>query len=185
MSPYLSSHPLLLAAAAALALGCSTSSPATAPEADAGHPEAGDGSVAATPEAGGDTPEAGPSDGGPPSDGAPSTCPATYADVPQFMPCSGDVSCSYFDHFDCVCTQGADYPREWQCISYNCICSDGDAGCVNEACTTDTDCPSGQHCSQALGSAGKVCSVGCEGDAGQGGSKASCPVGAMCETIAP
>ena len=176
MSTYLNRHPILLAAGAAIALGCGTSSPAAGPEADGGHPEAA------------------PNDSGSPdptSDGAASTCPATYADVPQYMPCSG-VSCSYFGQFDCLCMEGANnYPREWECISYNCICSAGDAGdagdagCVNEACTTDADCPSGQHCSQALGSMGKVCSVGCEGDAGAGGPTASCPAGAMCEAFAP
>jgi hypothetical protein len=59
---------------------------------------------------------------------------------------------------------------------------------VNQACNTDADCPSGQHCGQAIGlggGPGKVCSVGCEGDAGSGGPMASCPFGGTCEHIAP
>jgi hypothetical protein len=149
---------------------------------DAGRPDA------LAPEASGGNPDTGADDGGGPdtaSDGAAPSCPATYADVPQFSPCSADVSCNYYGQFSCACVYGAESSREWECISFNCICSSGDAGCVNQACTTDADCPSGQHCSDHLGQGGNVCSVGCESDAGPGGPNASCPVGAMCESIAP
>jgi hypothetical protein len=149
-------------------------------------PDGGD--DATGPEAGDANPDAGAGDGAAPdtaSEAAAPSCPATYADVPQFSPCSGYVSCNYFGQFNCACVNGGGNALEWECISYNCICSSDDAGCVNQPCTGDADCPSGQHCSQALGSMGLVCSVGCEGDAGAGGPEASCPVGAMCESIAP
>lgn len=147
----------------------------TGPEAGGGNPDAEAGAEAGADDGGG--PETG-------SDGATSTCPATYADVPQFSPCSGNASCNYYGQFNCACIEPGNV-RQWECISFNCICSSSDAGCVNQACHTDADCPSGQHCGQALGSMGTVCSVGCEGDAGPGGPTASCPVGTMCESIAP
>jgi len=180
---------ILLGVGAAIALGCGGRALTTGPQADGGSPEAGGGSVFSTgPDAGGRNPEAGADDGGGPdtaSDGAAPSCPATYADVPQFSPCSAYVSCNYFGQFNCACVYVADNSREWECISFNCICSSGDAGCVNHACNTDADCPSGQHSGDHLGQGGNVCSVGCEGDAGPGGPNASCPVGAMCESIAP
>jgi hypothetical protein len=143
---------------------------------DGGAPDAGGGADAS----------AGTHDGGGPvtiSDGAAPSCPATYADVPQFSPCSGPVSCNYFGQFICSCTNVTSLPSwEWECINFNCSCSPGnDAGCVNKPCTTDADCPSGQHCGPGYG--GNVCSVGCMG---AGGSQASCPVvGAICVSFAP
>ena len=123
---HLGTNSILLGVGAAIALGC------------------GGRAVATGPEAGGGNPEAGADDGGGPataSDSAVPSCPATYADVPQFSPCSAYVSCNYFGQFNCVCVEGTDYPLEWECISFNCICSSGDAGCVNQACNTDADCP--------------------------------------------
>ena len=196
---HLGTDSILLSVGAALALGCGGSTLATGPQPDGGNPEAGGGSVFATgpeagggdpeagggsifatgPEAGGGNPEAGADDGGGPdttSDGAAPSCPATYADVPQFSPCSAYLSCNYFGQFNCACVYGTDNALEWECISFNCICSSGDdAGCVNQACNTDADCPSGQHCSDYLGQGGNVCSVGCEGDAGPGGPERVLP----------
>jgi|HubBroStandDraft_5_1064220.scaffolds.fasta_scaffold75950_2 hypothetical protein len=204
---------------------------ATGPGADTGNPGAGDGGIATGPwadggdgggvvatgteagandgggpEAGGGNPEADANDSGGPdtvSDGAAPSCPATYADVPQFSPCSGYVSCDYYGQFNCQCMYWGD-TLEWVCTDFNCVClpSDAAAGtfppgnatssCMNQYCNTDTDCPSGQHCSEAVGpfvSGGGtgtgVCSVGCEGDFSSGGAMASCPFGGTCEHIAP
>ena len=137
------------------------------------------------------------------SDGAAPSCPATYADVPQFTQCSGFVSCDYYGQFNCQCMYWGD-TLEWVCTDFNCVClpSDAAAGtfppgnatssCMNQFCNTDTDCPSGQHCSQAIGpfvggggTGTGVCSVGCEGDFFSGGAMASCPFGGTCEHIAP
>jgi hypothetical protein len=120
-------------------------------------------------------------------DGGASSCPATYEDVPQYSAWCGPglVSCNYSGQFNCGCVNVNTHTNSnvWECMNYSCYCSPGnDAGCVNKPCTTDADCPSGQHCD--LGNADHVCSVGCMGDGGVP-SPASCPVGAMCEEIAP
>ena len=132
-------------------------------------------------------------DGGPgiACDGAVPSCPATYADVPQFSACCGVevVSCDYYGQINCGCVNVSTNPlsNQWECMNYSCACSPGnDAGCVNKPCTTDADCPSGQHCSDySFGpQGGKQCGVGCESDAGQIDYPA-CPVGAICTAIAP
>jgi hypothetical protein len=164
MSMHVSTNSILLGVGAAIALGCGGHAPDTA------------------------------------SDGAASSCPATYADVPQYSSCSGHVSCDYDGQFNCQCMYWGD-TLEWVCTVFNCICLSADAAagtfppgsatssCVNQACNTDADCPSGQHCGQQIGLAGlgpqNVCSVGCEGDFSSGGPMASCPFGGTCEHIAP
>jgi len=148
---------------------------------DGGAPDAGgdaDGSAAGSHDDGGS---------GIACDGAVPSCPATYADVPQFTACCGvgSVSCDYYGQFNCGCVNVSTTPlsNQWECMNFNCSCSPGnDAGCVNKPCTTDADCPSGQHCGPGYG--GNVCSVGCMGDAGPP-STTSCPVGAMCVSFAP
>jgi hypothetical protein len=122
----------------------------------------------------------GPSSGGADSGAPEAACPATYADVPQGSfetntSCSTDESCSYFDQFTCFCEQGSG----WECVQANCLCEPGEGGCVNATCSTDADCPSGQHCAVNLGSPPRVCSVGCEGDA------SACPSGTTCKMFAP
>lgn len=132
-------------------------------------------------------------------DGALSSCPATYADVPQFSACSGagsktspSISCDYFGgQFSCGCVNVSTNPVswEWECVDNDCICSrDDDAGCVNKPCTTEADCPSGQHCGTGYdgnGNVGNVCSAGCGIDGGGGQSQALCPAGTICTGIAP
>jgi hypothetical protein len=160
MTMQLATNSILLGLGAAVALGCGGSVAAGGPGPDAGNPEA------SALDSGGDGP-------------APS-CPATYADVPQSFPgtgaCAGTNSCSYYNQFTCFCDEGSG----WECIQANCLCVSGeDGGCVNQACNTDADCPSGQHCGVNLGAPVRVCSVGCEGDA------SSCPAGAKCQMFAP
>ena len=134
------------------------------------------------------------------SDGAPPSCPASYADITQGSPCSGPITCDYYGQFNCQCLELTSPATswQWQCLQFNCICLSSDAGpgtfppgdasssCTNPACNTDADCPSGQHCGQAIGPGlgGLVCSFGCEGDAGPP-STAQCPFGGTCEPIAP
>jgi hypothetical protein len=154
---------ILLVLGATSAMGCGGSISARSPDTDGGIPESG-----ALDSGGPDTAVDSP---------APS-CPASYTDVPQGGPgtgtsCPGTESCSYFNQFTCYCDEGSG----WECSAANCICIPGnDGGCVNQGCTSDADCPSGQHCSAGLGS--EVCSVGCEGDA-------ACPVGAKCQQFVP
>lgn len=167
----------LILAVSAVSAGCSSSH-----ESSGGDGGGADGS-------------AGAHDGGGPaagSDGAPSSCPATYADVPQFSPCSGSISCSYFGgQFNCGCVNVSTKPlsNQWECVNNDCICSRGnDAGCINKPCTTEADCPSGQHCGRgyaANGNVENVCSVGCGIDGGEGQSPALCPVETNCVGIAP
>lgn len=126
-----------------------------------------------------DTDGGSPAPGAADSGGPDGSCPASYADVPQGTSeantsCPVTGACSYFNQFTCFCDEGSG----WECIEANCICSSGDDGCVNVACNSDADCPSGQHCSVGLGSPTSVCSAGCE----DGGA---CPAGAMCKTFAP
>jgi hypothetical protein len=177
----------LILAASAVSAGCSSSHESSG----------GDG--------GGADGTAGAHDGGGPgtgSDGAPSSCPAAYADITWGAPCSDHgLTCDYYGQFSCACAEVTTNPVSWQwlCQEFNCICLPADAGCatfcpndaspscINKPCTTDADCPSGQHCGQEIGPgapSGKVCSFGCEGDAGPG-STASCQFGGTCEPIAP
>jgi len=134
--------------------------------------------------------------GGPDTDGAAPSCPASYADITEGATCPGTMACDYYGQFHCECREltSPPTPLQWQCVQLNCICLSSDAGpasCVNQACNTEADCPSGQHCGWQLGYQGPVggsrmvCSVGCEGDAGPGGPTASCPSGGTCERIAP
>jgi hypothetical protein len=147
---------------------------------DGGSPDAG----------GGADGSAGTHDGGGPGiacDGAVPSCPATYADVPQFSECcvAGDMSCHYYGQINCGCVNVTTNPlsNQWECMNYSCACSPGnDAGCINKPCTTEADCPSGQHCGPGAG--GNWCSVGCMGDGGVP-AYASCPVGSTCTSIAP
>jgi hypothetical protein len=170
--------PLLLSAlvlaASAISAGCS-STPESVGAADSGT----EGGASA--------------DGGSPgTDGAAPSCPAAYADITQGAACAGPLSCDYYGQFHCECaelTTPATAPQ-WQCIQSSCLCLPGDAGqgCYNVPCATDKDCPFGEHCGQDVGAVsatGRVCSVGCEGDAGPGGPSAACPSGATCTRLAP
>jgi len=147
-----SSVPLVLRAA--FAIGCGGLTSARSPGTDGGSPPAVD--------------SGGPDD----------SCPASYADVPQGI--SGTnascpaAACSYYGQFTCFCEMGSG----WECIQDNCLCAGGDGGCVNVACNSDADCPSGQHCGVNLGAPQRVCSAGCA----DGGT---CPAGATCKTFAP
>lgn len=149
---------VLLGLGATITLGCGGRVSARSSDADSGNPGALDSGGPDT------TPEA--------------SCPASYEDLP-FGPAGANVSCpvsacSYFGQFTCFCNEGAG----WECIQSNCLCSPGDDGCVNVACNSDADCPSGQHCAVNLGSPTTVCSAGCE-------NGASCPAGATCKMFAP
>jgi hypothetical protein len=150
---------VLLALAASLTLGCGGRVSARSADADAGNPGAVDSGGPET------TPEA--------------SCPASYEDIPQGAAGANATcpvtACSYFGQFSCFCNDGAG----WECIQANCLCSLGDGGCVNAACNSDADCPSGQHCAVNLGAPVRVCSAGCLDDAG------SCPAGAECKMFAP
>jgi hypothetical protein len=143
---------------AALAVGCGGR--ATAPDTDT------DGGKPATHDV----------DSGAPDPTSDASCPTSYADLPQGL--SGDTgacpatACSYFGQFSCFCNPGSG----WECIASNCLCASGDAGCVNVACSSDADCPTGQHCAAGLGQT--VCSMGCEGNT-------ACPAGATCKMFAP
>ena len=114
------------------------------------------------------------------SGGPEGSCPLSYANVPQGlfsdpnMSCPAAEACTYFGQFTCFCEEGSG----WQCTEANCLCSSGDDGCVNAACKSDADCPSGQHCGSGLGSPTEVCSAGCQ----DGGT---CPTGATCKMFAP
>jgi len=135
------------------------------------------------------------------SDGAAQSCPPTYADITQGAQCSGPVTCDYYGQFNCQCLvlTSPHGSWQWQCGQFNCICIPADAApgtfppgeaspnCVNQACNSDVDCPSGQHCGSEVApgaTSGLVCSFGCEGDAGPP-STTSCPFGATCEPIFP
>jgi hypothetical protein len=147
---------VLLGLGAAVATGCGGRVSARSSDADAGNP----------------------GDSGGPDTSPDVSCPASYEDLPQGpaganAPCPV-TACSYFGQFSCFCDEGAG----WECIQSNCLCSAGDGGCVNVACDSDADCPSGQHCGVGLGSPVRVCSAGCE----DGGS---CPAGATCKMFAP
>lgn len=147
---------VLLDLGAAITIGCGGRVSARSSDADAGNPGTVDSGAPDT------TPEV--------------SCPASYADIPQGAnaPCPV-TACSYYDQFSCFCNEGAG----WECIEANCLCLSGDAGCVNVACNSDADCPSGQHCAVNLGAPVRVCSAGCLEDAG------SCPAGATCKMFAP
>jgi hypothetical protein len=126
-----------------------------------------------------DTDGGSPAPGAVDSGGPDGSCPASYADVPQGISeantsCPVAEACSYFGQFMCFCNEGSG----WECIASNCICSSEDGGCVNVACSSDADCPSGQHCAVGLGSPTTVCSAGCE-------DGVACPAGATCKMFAP
>jgi hypothetical protein len=110
-------------------------------------------------------------DGGTVEAAASAPCPATPAGPSQGT-CDVSGSCSYNNQLSCFCEGSS-----WTCIASNCLCSEQDAGdCVNQGCTRDSDCPSGQLCSVGRGT--QVCSVGCLGES-------ACPAGAACQMFAP
>jgi hypothetical protein len=157
MSSHILASLVLLGLGSTIALGCGGRVSARSPDTDGGSPAPG-----------------AVDSGGP--DGS---CPASYADVPQGISeantsCPVAEACSYFGQFMCFCNEGSG----WECIASNCICSSEDGGCVNVACSSDADCPSGQHCAVGLGSPTTVCSAGCE-------DGVACPAGATCKMFAP